>query len=383
MDGSIIPAPLKAIMAERECSQVVLAEDLGISQAFVSQLVGGKRDYGINKMNRCLASVGWEVRIEPKAKEKVPVERRRFIAGAASVTFVAGPKTFPFQNPDYVHGLAVRLTDSTEQLGGTSLVPTVLRYMGNLRRITSSRDERLLEAAAELSRVSAHALYDARQRNSAEEAGRLALVFSRRSADPAEIAQAYESLCLMTTALDANRAAHYAQLGLQVPDVPEEQRARLNARLGTALARNAHTSRIAARSVCAVIDKACSVSGLPSESTALILGSAGISNASLHRYEEADAALAASVRTFGERPLYVALWRARQIMTTLSAGDVAKAAHQMSALSGVVPLVASGRLDTKVQQILTVAERWKRVPEMKDATLQLRSVAPPTPARSV
>ncbi|WP_242883692.1 hypothetical protein [Actinomadura litoris] len=381
MDGSIIPAPLKAIMAERECSQVVLAEDLGISQAFVSQLVGGKRDYGINKMNRCLASVGWEVRIVRKGKENLPMERRQFMVGV-SVAFVAGPKTSPYQNPEYVRALAVRLSQSREQLGGTPLVPTARRYLGNVRAVMHSRDKNLLAAGAELSLISTLVLSDARQQKDAEEAGRFALGLAQRSTDPRVIGHSYEYLCQSTTASDPHLAAHYAQLGLGAPDLPEEQRARLNARLATALARNAYTSHSAARSASAVIDRARSVDGLPSETNALILGSAGLSNASLHRYDEADAALTDAIRTFGDRPLYVALWRARQINTTLGAGNAEKAAHQMTALSAVVPLVTSGRLDNEVRQILTIADRWKRVPEMKDATLQLRSVAPPTPARS-
>src|SRR5256885_13231846 len=100
---------LEAIMNDRGWSQTRLGRELGVTQSWVSRVVNGKIDPRMRTATGMLAKVGWQVRISPKTEEDDPVNRREFVAGAASVLFVPSPKTTPFHDPSYV-GLLTRRT---------------------------------------------------------------------------------------------------------------------------------------------------------------------------------------------------------------------------------------------------------------------------------
>lgn len=311
------------------------------------------------------------------------MERRSFLTIAASVAFVPAPNSTPYKSPEYVRGLASRLAASREHLGGTPLVSTALRYVKCIEGAINSSDWNLQAAASELSRISSLVMRDAEKSREAGSIATLALAFARRANNPRSIAQNYENLSMLSTASDPVLAAHYARRGLEVPDLPKENKARLTARLGTALARDRRNARSAEKFSRSALETARTMDALPVDTAALVLASSGLSDANLKRYQEADSALTDAVRMFSDRPLLSADWRTRQIMATLTAGNVDRAAEQMTSLASVVPLVTSARLDKHIRDILAFSAQWDRAPEMRNAIGHLRSVAGRTTGRTI
>ena len=205
MEAKNLPDALTLIKDQNGWTQDDLARELDLSQGMISLLINGKRDLAIGKLIRLLSRIGWEVRISPKAKENGPVERRSFLTIAASVAFVPAPKSTPYENPEFVRGLAERLSVSYEQLGGIPLASTALRHVKHIEGAINSRGRELQEAAAELARISSQVLYDAKRLDAATKTGILTLAFARRANFTQGIAWAYENLCVFTTSSDPDQ----------------------------------------------------------------------------------------------------------------------------------------------------------------------------------
>ncbi|WUH96799.1 helix-turn-helix domain-containing protein [Spirillospora sp. NBC_00431] len=383
MEAGDLGQALQTIMKEQGWTQVELAMRLGVTRGWVQHAVKARRDPGLGYVKDRLRRVGWEVVIRPvrkedEGKESDPVKRREFnanvIAAAASIAFVPAPNSTPYQSAEYVRGLAARLCVSYEQLGGIPLVSTALQYVHKIEGAISSRDRELQEAAAELSRVSSQVLYDAKRLDVATRTGKLALTLARRSDYAEGIARTYENLCRFTTSSDPVQAAHYAQRGLESPDLTDEYRARLNARLGTALSLQRRNARGAEKSALTALETARGASQLSVDTSAVVLGSSGLCNARLRRYQAAHSELTNAVRMFESRPLLSAHWRAVQVTESLRAGDLSRAGEQMKALAHMVPLVTSAQVDRRMKEILTFSAQWGSVPEIKSARDELRSV---------
>ncbi|MFC4049182.1 hypothetical protein ACFOY4_05760 [Actinomadura syzygii] len=382
MEAHNISEALQMILDGRGWTQDRLGSELDMDQPTVSRLIGGKRDLKINHAAALLARVGWKIRITPQNEESDPVKRREFIAAAASVTLIPTPTASPYGDAEYVQTLANRLTASEAQFGGTPLVSTALRHVQNAKGAIKGRDQRLQEAASNLARSASLILHDARLPREAEEVGSVGLTLARRANYVEGVAHSLENLCCFTTSVDSRRAAHYARRGLQLEEITTEHRARLNARLAVALGQSARVSGFNISESLSAIDAARELEGLSPITEAVIAANAGLSLAKVRNYERANMAFEDAVRMFENLPLFSANWRSRQILASLAAGQISTAADQIEGLSAVAPLVTSARLDGHVRQILTYANQWHRVPEMREAIGHLRSVATPAPRRT-
>lgn len=372
MEARTLGEALRLIMKERGWSQTDLARELGVSQVWVSNVIRGQRDPGIARSTGYLARVGWDVRLCPARVEEDPVDRREFMAVAASVAFVPAPKIGPYQDPEYVRMLAARLDQLKDDQGGVPLVSTALRHVGHIRQAINSRNRDLHMAASDLARKASLVLFDARRLEAAEQVGGLALTLARRADYVEGAAHAYENLCTFCSRGDQNRAAAYARRGLQIPELPDENRARLNVRLSTALARV--KGRSSQRMTRAAMDEALGVDAVPPLATAVILGNVGIAQSRLGLHEEANRSLAEAVQRFNRTPHLHVLYLARQTKAALRAGDPLMATDRIYALARAAPLITSSRLDMHIGHILAASRQWEGVAEMRDARDQLREV---------
>jgi tetratricopeptide (TPR) repeat protein len=324
-----------------------------------------------------LARVGWEVRIAPRGEDD-PVKRRNFLAGVTSVTFVPSPQASPFQDPEYVAGLAAQLDNTYQVIGGVPLVSTAVRYVHGVQGVIKSRDNRRLQiAASELVRKASLILFDACRFGDAQKTGEIALSLAQKAEYAEGSAAAFTHLSCLNSGERRNLplAATYARQGLKLPELGDEQRARLTIRLASALTQSSRTQR-ASRSM---LDQARSFDGLPTNATAMVHGNAGISLARLGRYEEADTFLGKAVQLFSPSPLLQSSYLSSQIIADLSAFEISRAAVRMQALSHIAPLVTSAKLSRKVREILVKSSQWADSPEMRDARDQLRVAVPLPP----
>ncbi|TYK52340.1 helix-turn-helix domain-containing protein [Actinomadura decatromicini] len=382
MEAHNISEALKMILEGRGWTQGRLGSELDMDQPTVSRLISGKRDLKINHAAALLARVGWKIRITPESEESDPVKRREFIIAAASVTLIPTPTSSPYKDSTYVQMLANRLSTSELQFGGSPLVSTALRHVRNVKGAITSRDRALQQAASNLARSASLILYDARLPREAEEVGSVGLTLARRANHVEGVAHSLENLCCFTTSVDSQKAAHYARRGLLLEEITSEHRARLNARLAVALGWHARTSSFSISESLSAMDTARELDGLSPITKGVIAGNAGLSFARIRNYDRANSAFDAAVRRFEDLPLLAATWRGSQVLASLRAGQVSQAANQMEDLASIVPLVTSARSDRNVRQILTYANQWHRVPEMREAIGHLRSVATPAPRRT-
>ncbi|RAY15871.1 hypothetical protein DPM19_08925 [Actinomadura craniellae] len=216
-------------------------------------------------------------------------------------------------------------------------------------------------------------LYDAQQRTQAEHVATLGLDLARKAGYVESAAHAFENLCTFNAQHDPLRAAAYAQHGLQLRGLADEDRVRLRVRLATALTASSANPKRQARQA---LDQARTMlDDLSPISAAMVLGNAGIALGRLKLHEEADQSLAQAVRLFGHMPQLSALYLAQQIKAALHANDPDKAAHQIHALTRLTPLVESARLDQHITDILKSSTPWANSRDMRNAREHLHTVA--------
>ncbi|MCC5581334.1 hypothetical protein IMZ11_37600 [Microtetraspora sp. AC03309] len=148
-------------------TQTDLAHELGVSQAWVSEVSRGQKETGMAKAVNLLARVGWEIRISPKLGESV--ECSEFLSAAVSVIFVPSNSVNPYQGANYVNTLATSLARSRYELGGIPLMSRASSHMQHVDRVLKNVSERSLQkAGSELMYQVTLVLYDA---------GKLASIF--------------------------------------------------------------------------------------------------------------------------------------------------------------------------------------------------------------
>jgi transcriptional regulator with XRE-family HTH domain len=372
MDAQSLPEALKLIMEKQGWSQNRLARELGTSQSWLSYAARGMKDTSTTKAIKMLGRVGWELRITPKA-EGDPVNRREFVAAAASVAFIPTSEGNPFQDPQYIRALVVRSARMGDELGGVPLVATALRHVHGIKGALNSGDRELQIAAAELAHQAAMVMYDARKFQKADQIGKFSLALATRSKDMNSQARAYQTLSQISTCQGKGElGAEYALHGLRVPDISPWERALLNVRLGRALALTPGQERKAR----GALDSAQSVDGVPAPHAQSITGNVGIALDSLRAYGEADRYLTKTVAA-SLSPLGQALYLGHQVITALHAAEPAVAADRMSALANVAPLVTSSHVDQHVREILAASTHWTEVRQVRAARDQLRAAAFP------
>ena len=373
MEVRSLPDALQAIMESNAWSQTDLARELGVSQAWVSDVSRGKKDTTFAKAVGLLARVGWEVRLSPRAEG--PVERREFMAAAASVIFVPSPKASPYQDANYVAALADALARNRYDLGGVPLVASATAHISRIERaVARNRVTVLQQAASRLADQAALVLYDAGKLGAADRAEALSLELAMRAGDPEAQARAFDGLSRISLYRgDSARAVAYAQRGLRVPELTNSQRASLSMRLGRSFAL-IPGQRSASH---AALDQARAVSGLSPFEEATLVGDVGIGFGQLRVYRQAGALLSEAAGAIGRwSPLFQAQYLGRQIQTALHAADPAFAAGRMAELARALPLVASARVNKRAREILVTSAQWVQVPEISEAREHLQAVMP-------
>ncbi|WP_131740483.1 helix-turn-helix domain-containing protein [Actinomadura roseirufa] len=372
MEAGSLPEALKMIMESRGWSQGDLARELGVSQGWVSEVSRGLKDTGFAKSVRLLARVGWEVKLSPRAEG--PVERREFVAAAASVIFVPSRKTIPFEDPAYVRTLADSLARNRYELGGVPLVTNAVEHLRRARRISDSAPDHaaLQMAISELANQVTLVLYDAGKMDAAERAGRIALNCALQVESSELQARSYDALSRVCADRgDAIHAVKYAQLGLRLNDVSNSQLASLHMRLGRALALipgQESPSRIA-------LDQAQGVGGLSPFGEAALIGDVGIGFGSLKSYDESSRLLNEAAELIGQwSPLFRAQYLGRQAVTALKAGDPSHAADRITELARALPFVSSARVSQRAQVILKISAAWGSSLELSEAGEHLKAV---------
>ncbi|GAA3175293.1 helix-turn-helix domain-containing protein [Nonomuraea roseoviolacea] len=370
MDIRTLPDALKAIMAQRGWTQADLAQQLGVSQAWVSQVSSGVRDTRMGRAIELLGRVGWEVRMSPATEE--PVERREFLTAAALV-FVPSASKNPYQNPHYVDKLAESLARNRYECGGIPLAARALNHVTHVGAVPDISRRRLQRAVSELLYQVTLVLYDAAKLVHAERTGMLALELARKAADAKAEARAIESLSRVALYRgDTARAIMYARRGLAVPELPASRVASLTMRLGRSLARVPEHGDAARET----LERALQVDGLSRFAQAATVGDVAIGLNRLGRYEEAGALLRRAADEIGEySPLFRAQYIGRQVQTAIGAADPGLAADRMTLLTRAVPFVSSARVNQRVQEIMRGTAQWRNVPEVREAREHLGAVS--------
>lgn len=374
------------IMKSRGWSQGDLARELGISQPWVSQIVRGRRDCRLNKAVQLLARVGWELHITPKSgkgnAEDDPVRRREFVAGAASVFFVPSPKTTPFHNSEYINMLTERTTRINLEIGGDSVVASVLSNARKVGSASLSGGRDLQSAAA---RFMCRASYVVRQAGRADDAVKLAnqaLTRAQRANDQNGQAQAFYALAFATgrrqharfvNGFKANsgKVAMYAQRGLGLPEITDHARAYLRVCLARGLANVPGNERQAREE----IERVLSIDGLSPLSRADLMGIAGNALRDARAYPQALTMLGDAARLSEPlSPFYQAVYLGDQTLIALNDRQPSRAAELMENLSYVIPLINSTEIERQAEHLLQAARPWETVPEIRDARARLQSV---------
>jgi transcriptional regulator with XRE-family HTH domain len=172
MDARSLPEALRKIMERRGWTQTELARELGMSQTWVSQVVRKQKDPGIAKTIRLLGRIELEVHISAKWEETGPVERREFIAAAASVLFIPAGSTSPYQDRAYLETLIGSLARNRYSVGGIPLAPSALAHVARAQKaLADVKNGTLLATASELMAQITLILYDADSLTHAERVG--------------------------------------------------------------------------------------------------------------------------------------------------------------------------------------------------------------------
>lgn len=366
------------IMIDRGWSQTRLGRELGASQSWVSRVVNGILDPGTRAASGKLARVGWQLRITPETKEDEPVKRREFVAGAASVLFVPSSNATPFHDPSYVELLTRRTVQINNEMGGDSLTAPLLRQARKIQAASAGGGREFHMAASEFMRRGAYVL---RQSGNADHALKFAdnaLAHAARAGDHNEQAAAYFALGFIPAAFAANtsngnagRAVTFAQRGLRLPDVTDENRAFLNA----CLARGFANTPGCERQTRTAIERALNFDSLHDVERADVMGIAGNALRDARAYRDALAMLDDAVRLCGAlAPFLQAIHLGDQSLIALNTRDPSRAASHMQKLAYVVPLVDSTEVDRQVRHILDSSKPWAAVPEIRTARERLQFV---------
>jgi transcriptional regulator with XRE-family HTH domain len=376
MDVRSFPDALKAIMAQRGWTQASLAQKLGVSQTWVSQVSRGQKDTTTARAAALLARVGWEVRMSPITEE--PVERREFLTAAASVFLPSASKN-PYRDHDYVGVLAESLARNRYEFGGIPLISRTLGHIKHYDNVDDVVGRQLQKAVSELAYQAALVLYDAGKLTQAERAGILSLELAHRADDIRAEARAIESLSRIAHYRgDAARAIMYARRGLTIPDLPPSRTASLAMRLGRSLAGIPGNGRAAREA----LDRALNVDGLSPFAEAAIVGDVAIGLSRLGHYDEASTLLQRAADDIGEySPLFRAQYLGRQVQTAIRAADPDLTTDRIALLTRAIPFISSARVNKRVIDILHESAKWQHIREVREARQHLSAVSaqPPTP----
>ena len=377
MESRTLPEAVKSIMQAHGWSQSQLARELDVSRDWISKIKRGDRDPSIGRLTRLLATIGWEVVIRP-TREKTPVKRREFITAAAFVTFVPSPKVGPYEDPTNVRELACRLFRAEHEHGGGAIAATAMRHIQRIAPALESRDRLLQEAASELAVETAWTLNDARRFDTGEGVGRLALELAKRSKSPVAQSCAYSALTAINIEWGrADRALMYAKDGLRIPEVPDGQQAwmRLRKSWSLALVRGRES---ASREELESLEGPLRDHGFPDQSLfeiANMMGVTGIVLNGIAAYADAYSVLdEAIIQLDDSSPYLQSRFLAQQVIAALGMSEPSLAADRMLALAHVAPHVNSRRLESYLRDVLTKSDKWRAVPEIRDAHARLKQV---------
>ncbi|WP_147339680.1 helix-turn-helix domain-containing protein [Actinomadura spongiicola] len=372
---------LNLIMKEHGWSQRQLGRELGgRSQGWVSSVLTGRRDPGIKRYAEYLGYIGWEVVIRPKREN--PVKRREFnesvmkiagaaLAGKAPIVFT-GPKTpdSPYQDPGYVLGLARRASDMREELGGIPIAQRIHAQAQSLATYLPHGGRALKGAASEFSRQAAWVFCDSGRPDLAERYAGKALDLARKCEDWERQAAAHAVLSdlFLTEGKNADRAAFHAQEGLKLPDVSEGFRAPLKAYMAWALSRKPEVPKRRSQHL---IDQAMEASGISPLDSGWVQHASGNVLHNLGEDRRAFDSFEQSARVSEPEQEAHALADAARV--ALHTRDFDRAAQLMAAVSYLVPLVASIRLDRKTKTLLRESAQWTKSREIRLARELLRT----------
>ncbi|MFC4114146.1 helix-turn-helix domain-containing protein [Nonomuraea zeae] len=375
MECQTLPEALTAIMKQRGWTQKQLGRELGVSQAWISRVCNGVADTGLARARELLARVGWEVRFTPSLED--PVERREFLAAAASVVFVpSATSSNPYLDPDYVRALADSLARGRYELGG---LPLAARALGHVKQIDHlerpSLGYELQSAASDLLYQASIALYDAGMLPQSEHAGMIALDLAHHAEDASARARAYDALSRVSLyRSDPLRAVKHAQRGLRIPDLPASRLSSLHMRLGRALA-CMKGNQAEAREA---LDRALDTSGLSPFAEAALGGDVAIGLSRLGHYNQADRLLHEAANAMGQwSPLFQAQYLGRQAQTAIVADKPTLAANYMQSLTRALPFISSARVNKRAKEIFDRSAKWDRISDIRIAREHLKSMLSP------
>ena len=339
-----------------------LAREMGTSQPWVSMVLSGKRDPGIRRSADLLARAGWKLRLVPTEGESV--DRRLFLAAAASAALVPAAAASPYSSPDYLDGIAGRLACNEAQLGGAPLAREAARHAARAVGAAEAAGQSGQAAASRLLRQCALVLHDVRQLGRAEQAAGAALRLARAADDIAGQVQALDTLSLITAHQRDGRGAEYARRGLALPGT-DHGRAILAARLGRALALRPGSAREAHR----WLDHALALQG---GEDAEVCGNCGIGFTDAGMPGRGEPYLAAAVARTAPSPFTHSLYVARQAKTAMRARQPERAAQAMTALAALAPLVESPRLAIHLRHVYDGTRQWDGIWDVRHAREALR-----------
>jgi tetratricopeptide (TPR) repeat protein len=315
------------------------------------------------------------VRFSPSMEE--PVERREFLAAAASVMFMqSAASSNPYLDPDYVRALADSLARGRYELGG---VPLAARALGHVKQIdhiqTNTVGIELQGAASDLMYQASIALYDAGRLPQAEHAGMIALDLAHHAQNFPAQARAYDALSRVSLYRnDPMRAVQYAQRGLRVPDLPPSRLSSLHMRLGRGLA-GIKGSQKDARDA---LDRALDTRGLSAFAQAALGGDVAIGLSQLGQYGQAERLLGDAADAMGQWSLlFQAQYLGRLAQTAIRANKPTLAVSHIQSLTRALPFISSARVNSRAKEIIQGSAKWDRIPEVHGARERLHAMLSP------
>lgn len=368
MRVSSLGEALRVVMDGRGWSGSRLAREAGVSQPWVSMVLGGRRDPGMRRSAELLERAGWELHVVPR--EEDPVKRQEFLRSAAvagaGLVFLPSVGADPYTSPEHLDRVTARLIYHESQMGGGAVAREALRHVRRTVAATEGAGMALHAAASRLCREAALILHDVRDLRQAEALARTALWFARTADDPTRQVQALDTLSLTAAHLLDGRGAEYARRGLAVAGAEPAHRAVLAARLGRTLAITRGGRSEAHRS----LEHALELSG--GELGAEIVGNVGIGFSELGMAALAEQHLTAAAKLTASSPFVHGLYVARLAKTAIRARQPEVAAERMTELATIAPLVDSPRLRIHERHIIDGTRHWAGVALVRDARDALR-----------